>query len=201
MSTYHFYKVSANDNMNQVGRLIYHTDPYIYPFWRPTEGIFAQFIEPWIYAEGFMYYYRNFCAISERRDRYPLGIIGGLGVDTKLDFDYSVFDDERSEFVINHYIRNIMIERQSIPTDSVLITNLCVDPALREMGLGYELLNRYIDLMIKRGYHSFRLDCLEDNMPARQLYNKIGFQEIGGGYGFNAPNRAKPEILHLLLES
>lgn len=201
MNTYDFHKVSTNDNMHQIGRLIYYTDPYVYPFWRPGERHFAQFIEPWIYAENFVYHYRNFCTISERRDRYPLGIIGGLSADAKLDFDYDIFGDERSRFVINYYIRNIIIERQSMPDDNVLITNLCVDPALRGIGIGYELLTRYIDMMIKRGYHGFHLDCLKDNVSALQPYNKVGFREISEGYGFNAPESAKPEILHLLLKS
>lgn len=198
--TYDFHKACVSDNMHQIGRLIYHTDPYIYPFWRESEHQFTDFIEPWLYAEGFLYYYRNFCVISERRDRYPLGIIGGLDAATRPNFDYSVFDDERSEFLISHYIRNVMAERKSIPNDSILITNLCIDPVVRGLGIGYELVNRYIDMMEKRGYRSFRLDCLEDNIPARQMYNKLGFQEIGGGYGFSGPKQTEPKILHLLLE-
>jgi ribosomal protein S18 acetylase RimI-like enzyme len=93
-----------------------------------------------------------------------------------------------------------MAERKSIPNDSILITNLCIDPVVRGLGIGYELVNRYIDMMEKRGYRSFRLDCLEDNIPARQMYNKLGFQEIGGGYGFSGPKQTEPKILHLLLE-
>ena len=44
MNTYDFHKVSTNDNMYQIGRLIYYTDPYVYPFWRTGERHFAQFI-------------------------------------------------------------------------------------------------------------------------------------------------------------
>lgn len=198
--TYSVRKASLDDNMRQIARLIYQTDSHIYPFWRSEEQEFVQLIEPWLCAEGFLYCYKNFYIISERRDRYPLGIIGGLDAEEKPFFDYSVFDDEHSEFVISHYIRSVMAERKAIPKDSLLLTNLCVDPAVRGRGIGYDLLERYIEAMKKRGYNSFRLDCLENNIPARQMYNKLGFQEIGGGPGFDGTTTPQVRILHLLLE-
>ncbi len=197
---YSVRKVSLDDNLAQVARLIYQTDPYIYPFWRSEEQDFVQLIKPWLCAEGFLYHYKNFYVISERNDRYPLGIIGGLDANERPAFNYNVFDDERSEFVISHYIRDVMAERESIPKDSMLVTNLCVDFAVRGRGIGHNLFERYIDIMKKRGYNSFRLDCLEDNTPARQMYNKLGFTKIGGGYGFDGTDSPQNKILHLLLE-
>ena len=58
------------------------------------------------------------------------------------------------------------------------ITQLCVNPALRGLGLGHLLLQRSAEDLRRRGFTSVSLTVTEDNEPARALYDQLGFNAL-----------------------
>lgn len=175
-----------SETLARIASLIYQTDRYIYPYWRENVNDFVELITPHMEAEGFIFNYRNIYTVRKTGDSQPLGILVGLSADTNLEFDYGVFDDEASKFVIKHYLQKVMWQRRAMPENSILLVNLCIDPDFRANGAGSYLLYEYIWRMKARGINAFQLDCLQKNETAAQMYQKMGFEIIDrNGIGFD----------------
>jgi len=82
-----------------------------------------------------------------------LGFFGGL----RAIFVFSIFD--RS-----------FAERQ------LLLDAIAVDASMRSKGVGKALIEALKDFAIEQGYTSIRLDVVDTNPRAQQLYERIGFQ-------------------------
>lgn len=59
------------------------------------------------------------------------------------------------------------------------ITNVCTAPAARGKGVATQMLTALIEAGKTRGVTEFFLEVRESNTPARALYTKLGFEEIG----------------------
>jgi len=59
------------------------------------------------------------------------------------------------------------------------ITNVCTAPATRGKGVATEMLTAIMEVGYARGVTEFFLEVRESNTPARSLYTKLGFEEIG----------------------
>lgn len=59
------------------------------------------------------------------------------------------------------------------------ITNVCTAPAARGKGVATEMLTALMEAGYIRGVTEFFLEVRESNVPARALYTKLGFEEIG----------------------
>lgn len=59
------------------------------------------------------------------------------------------------------------------------ITNVCTAPAARGKGVATGMLTALMDAGKSRGVTEFFLEVREGNVPARSLYTKLGFEEIG----------------------
>jgi ribosomal protein S18 acetylase RimI-like enzyme len=55
------------------------------------------------------------------------------------------------------------------------VTQLCVDPAGRRRGLGYELLRHTLCALARGGCHEVTLTVTAANAPAVELYRRLGF--------------------------
>lgn len=62
--------------------------------------------------------------------------------------------------------------------DSELLT-IAVKPASRRAGLGAGLVQAAMAHALVRGAHAMILEVSVDNAPARALYERLGFEEIG----------------------
>ena len=58
------------------------------------------------------------------------------------------------------------------------ITQLCVAPAMKGKGLGYELLRRSIDALRSYGARKISLTVTSANIEALRLYERCGFEEV-----------------------
>jgi ribosomal protein S18 acetylase RimI-like enzyme len=67
---------------------------------------------------------------------------------------------------------------RDIDNDRFLIDGLCVDRQSRSLGIGTALLNAACQEARSRGYEAIRLDVVDTNWRARQLYERQGFQII-----------------------
>lgn len=59
------------------------------------------------------------------------------------------------------------------------ITNVCTAPEARGKGVATDMLAALMDAGRARGVTEFFLEVRESNVPARSLYTKLGFEEIG----------------------
>ena len=59
------------------------------------------------------------------------------------------------------------------------ITNVCTAPAARGKGIATGMLAELMEVGESRGVNEFFLEVRESNTPARALYTKLGFEEIG----------------------
>ncbi|MEZ5312995.1 MAG: ribosomal protein S18-alanine N-acetyltransferase [Thermoanaerobaculia bacterium] len=63
--------------------------------------------------------------------------------------------------------------------DEAEILRLAIDPAWRRAGIGGELVGRALLDGGSRGAATFHLEVRERNLPARRLYERLGFAETG----------------------
>ena len=63
--------------------------------------------------------------------------------------------------------------------NEVQILNVAVAPESRKMGYATELLSDAIAFFIDLGANEFFLEVRQSNDEAKQLYHRLGFQEIG----------------------
>lgn len=61
----------------------------------------------------------------------------------------------------------------------MVIHGLCVDNNYYGKGIGSKIVNYCIDYGKRLGYLGVRLDIVPSNLPARNLYERLGFKYIG----------------------
>ena len=59
------------------------------------------------------------------------------------------------------------------------ILNLAVAEGGRRRGLGQALVEAIVGALTERGVHQVYLEVRESNAPARALYSRFGFREVG----------------------
>jgi len=59
------------------------------------------------------------------------------------------------------------------------ILNLGVGPAHRRRGAGRELVRAMMETLATRGVRAVYLEVRESNVAARELYDRLGFREMG----------------------
>ena len=98
----------------------------------------------------------------------------------EVTLDNSPSDDalSRRENEIGGYIMSWLV------ADELHINNLAVSPAFRGLGLASKLVEHALDDAKKKGAVWCQLEVRSDNMPARSLYRKFGFREIGVRKGY-----------------
>ena len=57
--------------------------------------------------------------------------------------------------------------------------NVAVAPDYRRQGVGEKLILTLVDILKARGSHWLMLEVRQSNAPARALYEKLGFAEVG----------------------
>ena len=63
--------------------------------------------------------------------------------------------------------------------DETDMMNVAVAPSHRRMGIGEQLVMTLVGKLQKRGSHSLTLEVRDSNEPARSLYEKLGFEQVG----------------------
>lgn len=79
----------------------------------------------------------------------------------------------------NEEYENISWEKPLDNDQAATLHLLCVCPGHQGRGLGAVLLEKAEELARKTGKKSMRLDVLESNLPARQMYEKAGYSYRG----------------------
>jgi GNAT superfamily N-acetyltransferase len=86
--------------------------------------------------------------------------------------------------------------RRARSRDGYLIGNVVVHPDWRGQGIGSALMRAAIDKVSLRGAHWVGLEVRADNEVARQLYEDLGFQEVGRTLHLLRPASTQSEGSH-----
>jgi len=68
--------------------------------------------------------------------------------------------------------------------DEGQVANVAVAPAWRQKGLGRQLMEQLILRCMALGGRSLSLEVRESNLPARNLYDSLGFRTVGLRKGY-----------------
>ena len=80
--------------------------------------------------------------------------------------------------------------RQLREGEYMVVHALAVDPELQGKGLGKEIVGFCIDTAKKNGFKAIRLDIVPGNVPAKHLYEGLGFSYIGD-------EDVRPDVEHI----
>jgi [ribosomal protein S18]-alanine N-acetyltransferase len=75
-----------------------------------------------------------------------------------------------------------ILSRRAI--DEAEILSIAIAPARRGRGLSHALLDRHLRTLAGLGVRAVFLEVDEHNAPARGLYDKAGFHEVGRRHGY-----------------
>ena len=189
-------RAKKEDNMEDIAKLIYQTDPYIYPFWfnnNVEEAV--KVLVPRIQEPGFIYNYENCYVAYDLNTEKIVGIVCAIDPTTNLKYDYSDLEkvNENYKFTIEHYVK-VLIEEVKEKKYMYLV-NVSVDEAYRSNKIGTRMLKYFVEQMHEAGFDEIGFDCLMHNLRAKNLYHSLGFKELSEGFGFDGTNYSTVEIV------
>lgn len=199
-----FRPAFVNDDMDQIGRLIYGTDPYIYPYWMPNRQKFIKFIKVQLVDPDYIFHYQHVYVVSLAGDKNILGIVTLLEPGKPLSIEINPHLREqylgnRHQTVCKDYLQKLAAQHQALKADEVIISHFCVDPGFRKMLIGTTFMEIIFEELQRTGYHKVFTDCLCENQVAMRLYQRVGCRIVGEGFGFGG-DQPDPQIYHLVKE-
>ena len=189
-------RAKSDDNMEDIAKLIYQTDPYIYPFWfnnNIEEAI--EVLVPRIKQKGFLMYYENCYVAVDYKTNRIVGLVCAIDPTTDIDYDYSELSsiNDNYKFTIDHYFNEII--KEITEKKYMYLLNVAVDEEYRSKRIGSRMLSYFIDQMHEEGFDEIGFDCLMHNLRAKNLYHSLGFKEVSEGFGFDGTNYSTVEIV------
>ena len=170
MNSVVFRKLTLQDDLRQVGRLIYYTDDYVFPYVydTPEDGakVHAEMIRrDTIYNHGNITVGLIDDAIVGIVVMKEAPIIVSRDEMVRAFEDAGVVHDERFERVFSEYWS--LLEKEP---EGFYIANVCVDPKFRHRGVARGLLNFLLE-----GDKTYNLETVVANVNAFRLYQSLGF--------------------------
>ena len=172
-------QLNLYDDLEQVARLIYYTDDYIFPYlYRGKIDVAAKVISNMI-RRNTIYNYKNILvALDGER---IVGIVVSQKTPITMDLnvmcgcfvDAGVVVDDSFAKVYNEYYK--LLENEP---EGVYIANVCVDKLYRGMGIAQRMLKTLLTQD-----ETYYLETVKANVGALALYQKLGFEiqyEYGG---------------------
>ena len=188
-----YRKAQKSDSIREIAKLLYLTDPYIYPAASPSfEGIWCEVIKGCLEDEQ-DFYYQNNLYVAECEGRI-VGVIAAVQNGKAYRFAEFAPKSAVAQEVWEGYYTPLAEECLLLSGQTVV--NFCTDPAYRAKGIGKGLFAYYLSLF--QG-ETIYLDVLADNNAAIGLYQSFGFQIVkgykgfgGGGVGVDCYHMIKP---------
>lgn len=189
-------RAKKDDNMAEIAKLIYETDPYIYPFWfnnNIEEAI--EVLSEKIQEPGFLYNYENCYVAYDIKTQKIVGMVCAIDPTTNLDYDYSELSavNHNYKFTIDNYVKELINE--VVEKKYMYLVNVSVDVEHRSNKIGKRMLAYFIEQMHDAGFDEIGFDCLMHNLRAKNLYHSLGFKEVSEGFGFDGTDYSTVEIV------
>lgn len=164
-------KLCEDDDFMQVAKLIYLTDPYIYPYWFDSvedgQKVICEMINlPTIYN-------KNNITVAVMPNGEIAGMVVALEkIDEKEEHLEEAFKraniccDERTHKIFTDYYDKMKDEQRGL-----YIANVVVDPMFRKMGIAAAMVSSVV------GERKFcHLECVKENVGALRVYQRLGFK-------------------------
>ena len=107
--------------------------------------------------------------------------------ETALSNGHLFVCEENGKIVATAIINHIQVPEyamchwsEEVPDDKIMVLHtLCVNPEMKGLGIGTKFVHFYEEYAKEKGCTSLRMDTQVINTPARTLYKKLGYTEIG----------------------
>lgn len=189
-NTLTFEQLTANSVLDEmdllaIARLIYDTDPYIYP--AMCSAAEAEKIFPCLLSAGTDSMFRKQNLFVARLDGIIVGVI--LWHSGPLVWEHKAFIEACNSQNISiaptfEQVAQEYLSTYDQPTADISIINICVEPSVRSRGVGTEMLKAFI---ARHKCESMELVTLTENTIAIDLYKRNGFeiQREEGGFSID----------------
>lgn len=178
--------LETTDDLETIGKLLFYTDPFIYPAFFGSADNAARVMKEAINRESYCFSPDNvFCAFYNDK---PVAIIC-KNPDGAYKWEYKewqeLFDLAKIDIpntfddVAKYYFEPMNQERLK---GYVYILAVCVSTEMRQKRVGTELLKRFLEL---HPCNKVLLDTLEENTAGIALYKKAGFTEQEHYWGYS----------------
>ncbi len=165
-------KLKDGDDLDQVAKLIYLTDPYVYPNWFDSIGDGIKVLRRMIDLPTL--YNRENITVAVMPDGFVAGIIVSKQTPFMEDIRYirqafalaGVVMDERTDFVFDAYYA-----KMGDATDGHYIANVAVDENYRKRGIAAAMMN-----YVMAGNPHCTLESVIANPGSWRLYLRLGFK-------------------------
>lgn len=165
-------KLADNDDLDQVAKLIYLTDPYIYPQWFDTLEDGIKVIREMIKLPTL--YNKENITVAVTPDGFVAGIV--ISKQTPFCEDMNQIEkafelagvkiDKRTDFVFNSYYA-----KMGSSDDGHYIANVAVDENYRKRGIAAAMVNNIIS-----NQENCSLECVVSHTSSWRLYQRLGFK-------------------------
>lgn len=178
------------DNLKEIAELIYETDPYIYPSISANKNESISVLIEMI-KENTIYNYKN-CLVAIDGDNI-LGLIVLSTLSSSNQNNYELWENRNNglNYFVNRYIK--LCEKQ-LSANEIYLTCVCTNKLYRRKKVATKLLQH----VLNSSETIFRLDVLQNNTPAINLYKSLGFEIEKETTGFNKKYYKKPLIYSMV---
>ncbi len=168
------------DSIARIAKYLFLTDPYIYPdiASSPSDPHWIRLTEQWLATEHCLFSADHF--IVAVCDRQIIGLACAVPCGQLLHIPTEAYPQTpQAQTAYTAYLAPLLHELQTL--QGTYISNLCVDPLFRGLGVGWGLLQAVAE------HHTGRLtlDVLADNFSALHLYKSCGYQVTDQFYGYS----------------
>lgn len=176
----------SQEQLRTISRLIYETDPYIYPDMFGDMGA-ALSVLPDVFDSGKdeMFCLSNVftCRVGSEIVGIVLWHEGPINWSQKLLRDCFVQKGKTIPPKLEDVAKQYVLGYSDVSrADTISILNLCVSQKARKFGIGTKLLQAF---MKNHPNSTFELCVLSDNQPAIEIYKSCGFIEYGEEKAYN----------------
>ena len=117
----------------------------------------------------------------------------------KKDF-YTFISNQDNIFILSHP-KPVGYLKARVTRDELEIISILIDKKFRKLGIGKSLMNRLLNIALKKKIQNIFLEVSEENLTAINLYKKFNFIRVGKrkNYYFQDGKYINADIMKLVL--
>ena len=117
----------------------------------------------------------------------------------KKDF-YTFISNQNNIFMLSHP-KPVGYLKARVTKDEIEIISILIDKKFRKIGIGKSLLNKLLNIALKKKIHNIFLEVSVENQIAINLYKKFNFIKVGKrkNYYFQYGKYIDADIMKLVL--
>lgn len=178
-------KAAPSDSLEEIAKLIYDTDPFIYPvLYSGFTEDFCKLIKTCLNDRENFYYLDNLY-VAEANGKI-ISLIAAVKNQKTYRFLPEKSEKAPDQRAVEGYYAPLITECAELSGHTVV--NVCTDSDYRGKGIAKALLSYYLDRVTGETVY---LDVLADNTAAISLYQALGFSILNAYDGFGIEKTVK----------